>query len=449
MLVHGVVAGVGGVAGLFAGIHERHEVRHRGFRNAAGGKGGRYVLLVLVGHVHGELVSHEAYQGAVQLLIKRRVEVLVQEILGLGQPFERLAGGLAVARAGHIGPSLRHLAEAQPEAQAGKEDEADTREPALGIHQEALVRAQRGLGADKADVLSQVLDALAVHHQGVARVGLAAALRRGGAGHGQGKGRRGERLVLALVHVVVAVVHGAYLEGARAARNKGIFEGLGAGGATLVRVHAGLDVIDLEIRREVELGRFQQGHVALSGHRDNEGGRIVRLQGILAQVGRYLEVSHAASEGSRGPGRQGFHMHLGRLGGHPLADGHVVAAEEIVKDGAGGAALLDVHQAHHLGGFDALVSGLLGNEHPAAEHRGIVHGAVHLLALEFDVGGRFHFLAPEAAEGRKAGVFKALQIGPVINLEGGRDGLSHHHGVAAQAQAHENIGIGRALLPGL
>ena len=244
-------------------------------------------------------------------------------------------------------------------------------------------------------------------------------------------------------------MHGAYLEGTRTARNEGILEGLGPGGAALVRIHAGLDVIHLEVRRETELGRFQQGHVALSGHRYHQGGRVVRLQGILAQMGRYLEISHAAPKGCRSAGGQGFHMHLGRLGGHALADGHIVGAEEIVKDGAGGAALLDVHQAHHFGRLDGLVSGLLRDDDPAAEHGGIVHGSVHLLPLELNVGRGFHFLAPKAVKRGETGILKALQVGAVINLEGGGDGFSHYHGVAAQAKTHKDIGIGRGLRTGL
>ena len=169
----------------------------------------------------------------------------------------------------------------------------------------------------------------------------------------------------------------------------------------------------------------------------------MRLEGILAQMRLHLEFSHASSEGRRGAGGKGRHVDGGCLGGYPLAGGHVVASEEVVEDRAGGTALLYVHQAHNLGRVHILVSGLLRDNDPAAQHRAVVHGTVHLLPLEFNVGGSFHLLAPEAVEGGETGVFKAHQVGPVVNLEGGRYGLSHHYGGTAQAQAQEDIGIAR------
>ena len=46
------------------------------------------------------------------------------------------------------------------------------------------------------------------------------------------------------------------------------------------------------------------------------------------------------------------------------------------------------------------------------------------------------------------GIFKAHQVGAVINLESGGDRFAHHYGIAAQAQAQEDIGIPRRGLGG-
>ena len=177
----------------------------------------------------------------------------------------------------------------------------------------------------------------------------------------------------------------------------------------------------------------------------------MRLEGILAQTGLDSEIAHAAAKGSRRPGGQGRYMQGGRAGIDPLAGGHIVVLKEIVKDGARAPAALLINQAHHLGRFNALVSGFLRNNHPSAQYSGVVHLAVHLLPLEIDVGRALHLLAPEAVEGREFGIFKAHQVGAVVNLEGGRHGFTHHHRRAAEGKAHEDIGLraaGTAILPG-
>ena len=176
MGVHGIVAGIGGVAGLLAGGQKVHKSCSSLFRHTAGHQRRLDVLLVLVGHVHGELVAHIADERAVQLLIEGRVEVLLEEFLGRGQALERHAGGLAVAGSGHIGPTGGGFPQAQPAAASGKKQCQEAQPPAGRIHQEALVAVQVGFGADEADVLSQVFHALAVHGEG---------------GSGRGGGRRG------------------------------------------------------------------------------------------------------------------------------------------------------------------------------------------------------------------------------------------------------------------
>ena len=137
-------------------------------------------------------------------------------------------------------------------------------------------------------------------------------------------------------------------------------------------------------------------------------------------------------------------MERGRFGAHALAYGCVVAAEEVIEDGAGSAAAaLYIYQANNFCGLNSLVSSLLGNEHPLAKNGAVVHGSVQLFPLELDVGRRVHFLAPEALERREAGVFEAHQVGPLINLQNGGDRLSYHNGAAAQCQPHENVLLGR------
>ena len=118
MGVHGVVSGVGGVAGKLAGIQEFGEVLGHALRYATGNEGGRNILFVLVCHIHGQLVSHKANEGAVQLFIEGRIQVLVQEVLGLGQALQGLTRGAAVAGSGDIGPSGGYLSEGQPDTYA-------------------------------------------------------------------------------------------------------------------------------------------------------------------------------------------------------------------------------------------------------------------------------------------------------------------------------------------
>ena len=440
MVVHSVVTGVGGVTGLFAGIQQRHKVIGCGGGHCVGHQLGGDVLLAHIGHIQGHLVSHKAQQGTVQFLVEGRVQVLVQEVLGLGQLLERLTGGLAVARTGHIGPTGSHLAEAQPEAEAGEQHHQQGGPPALGIHQEAFPVAQRGLGADEVDVLVQVFHALAVHYQRRAVVHGCGGRSR--TRHFQRQGGRCGHIVLAAVHIVVAIFHGADGKVTGAARNKGELEGLGTRSAALVGIDGRFDVVHLEVRRELDLGRIQQGDVALAGDRDQQGCGVVRLERILAQACIHAEFTHATAKGRRGAGGQGLHVQGGRLGAPALPDGGILGAEEIVEDGArSGAAALLVHQAHDLGRLDGLVTVLLGNEHPPAQHGAVVHRSVHLLPLELNVGRGIHLLAPETVEGREAGVLEAHQVGPVVDFEGGGDGLSQHHGIAAEGEPHKDVGF--------
>ena len=129
MFVHGLVTGVGCVTGLFAGIQERGEIGGNGLRNPAGHQRSLDIILGKVCHIHGQLVSHKAQERAVQLLVEGRVQVLLEEILGLCQPLQCLACGLAATGAHDIGPPGGRLPEAQPEAQAGQQKEGNGTPP--------------------------------------------------------------------------------------------------------------------------------------------------------------------------------------------------------------------------------------------------------------------------------------------------------------------------------
>ena len=64
-----------------------------------------------------------------QLLVEGRVQVLLEEILGLCQPLQCLACGLAATGSHDIGPPGSRLPEAQPEAQAGQQKEGNGTPP--------------------------------------------------------------------------------------------------------------------------------------------------------------------------------------------------------------------------------------------------------------------------------------------------------------------------------
>ena len=78
-----------------------------------------------------------------------------------------------------------------------------------------------------------------------------------------------------------------------------------------------------------------------------------------------------------------------------------------------------VDEAHKLGRVDGNLSGLLGNEGPAAEHGGVVDAVAHALAVELDIGWSLHFLAPESVESRELGVFESAYVDTVVELKGG------------------------------
>ena len=445
MGVHRLVAGIRRVAGVFTGIQEVREGLHRLLRNTAGGQGFGDVLLALVGHVHGQFVRNEADEGPVKFLIEGRIEILVQEITSQFEPLERLAGRLAVSVADDIGPACGQFPEGQPYGGRGKQQQAHE-DPVGGFaHEEALVLRQGGLGLDETDVLAQVLHPLAVHRQGTGTFRRCLGSAAGAPLHGQMQRIRRSGRITAVLHVEIGEAYRCERELARAARNEGVLEGLGSVRAALVGGRGGFHVIHLEIRREIDLRRFHQGNIALAGHGDDQRGRIVRLQGILAQFRTHVVLAYRTGESGRGAAGKGGDLDVHGRGHHPLTLRDIVVLEEIVEDGAGPRPCRpDIHEADDLGRVDGQGASLLRDEDPAAEEGGVVHLVAHLFALEFDALRGIHLLAPETVELRELGILEARQVRPLVDLEGGGDGLAHDGLPFAQAQPHEDLaGIGR------
>ena len=174
--------------------------------------------------------------------------------------------------------------------------------------------------------------------------------------------------------------------------------------------------------------------------------RITRERGV------HLERTHPAPERSRGPGGQAAHADGHGRGGDPLAYGLVVVLEEGIEDAAGRRTRgEDIDQAHQFGSVNPDLSGALGHEVPAAEHGGVVDLVADVLPAELDVGRRLDFLAPEPVEIRELGILEARDVDPLVELEGSRERLAHHHVALAERQAQEQVvrgdrpGLGGAL----
>ena len=103
MFVHGLVAGIRGIARKFAGVDQRDEIVRHGGVDAGAGEPGGNVLLAHFGGIHVELVGHVAQQRPVKLLIESSVEVLLQEILRLNKTPARYLDRSARLHPHHIG----------------------------------------------------------------------------------------------------------------------------------------------------------------------------------------------------------------------------------------------------------------------------------------------------------------------------------------------------------
>ena len=139
MFIHCIVAGAGGVAGFLAGGKKAGKVIGHALGHTAGNKGFRYVLLVLIGHIHGKFIANKPKEGTVKFLVEGRVEVLPKEVVGLGKALHRLLCGLAVTGTHNVCPAGGNLTEAKPEAAAGKKQEHKDSPPGLGVYQEAVI----------------------------------------------------------------------------------------------------------------------------------------------------------------------------------------------------------------------------------------------------------------------------------------------------------------------
>ena len=399
MGIHGLMSGVRRITGVLTGIQQVGKGSNRFRWDTAGRQGRGDVLLALVGHVHRELVGHEADEGAVQFLIEGRVEVLAQEVPGEFEPLERLTRRLPVAAAGDVGAAGRQFSQGQPYGRSSEEEQADKDPIGRFTHKEALVFAQRSLRLDETDVLAKVPYVLAVDSQGPGPILDRLVACRCTPLHRQVQRIRGGGGIPVSIHVIIGKTDRRKGEITGTAGNERILKGLGAAGTAPVRRRGSLDVIDFEVRREIQLGGLYQGDIALAGDCNDERRGIMRLQGVLAEFRAHAVFAHRSGETGGGAGRQGRDLDGDGRSGHPLALGHIVVLEEIVEDGTRPGALRPhIDQADDFGRVDGQGPRLLGYQHPAAQNGRIVHLVTHLLPLERDVLRSIHLLAPEPVE---------------------------------------------------
>ena len=427
MRIHRFMTGIRRIACEFAGVQQSRERIGLVLRNTAGQQGLCDVVFVQVGLVHVQLVGNEAQEGLVEFLVEGRVEILRQEFPGLFEPGAGHLGGAAVLLAHHVCPAGGIPADGEigPGGSGGQQEEEGP-EPA-GAQEEMAFLHQTGLaGGDKADVGTQVLHPLAEAGGRSGRDGLDR-LATLSAGDGQLQRLRLQGLVRARTRIVITIGYGAQGKVAVAARDEGIFKGFAALRTAGGHILRHLGVVHLEIGRESNHGRLQQGHVAASGHRHQQRGRIVGLERILAQAGAEGEIPHAAAETGRRSAGKARHPHLVRRGRDAFAEGLVVVLEEDIQRVGGTQFAADIHQADHFGRFDDERACLLRDNYVTADEGRVVNLVVHALAVELDVGGRLHFLAPEAVEGGQFHILEAGDIHPLIQFQRSGDRLAQHH----------------------
>ena len=206
-----------------------------------------------------------------------------------------------------------------------------------------------------------------------------------------------------------------------AARNEGIFEELAAGDV------ARLDVIDLEVGREVHFGRVQQREVAAARNPQFEGCGVVYRKLVAGEGGRHAEPADSAAEGGRGPVGQAADVNRHGVGGHPLAYALVVVLEELLEYAAGRRPV-DAHVDHadKFGRVNHDVAGLLGDKVPAAEQRDVVDPAAYALPVELKVRGVLSHLVPETVEIRELDILKTDKVHSLVEFERGGHRLPHH-----------------------
>ena len=366
-------------------------------------------------------------------------QILVEIAFGALEPRPGHLVGPAVLRTGHVGAARLPAPEDQAGQQAGEGDHAQENEEQGRAGEEGAFLLEVAVAeGDVADILAQAAYALAIGPgHGDAAAGNLFALFDG---HGNLARRGGD--ILAVRVVVVTVFDRRNHEIAVAAGNERILEGLRAVRAAGGSLVGALQVIDLEIRREIHLRRLEHREVAVAGNRDQQRTGLVRLEVVLAQFRGNLEVAYAALERGRRARGQILHVDLEGRRADAFAQG-LILVEEIVENGERAAARgADPHLAHHLGRIDRQRAALLGNQHPLAQQGRIVDGAVHVLPLELQVVDRDGLLAPESVESREFDVFKTRDVGAGVDLEGGGNGFALDHPGLAQRQAQEDVLVG-------
>ena len=358
----------------------------------------------------------------------------MQEVSGQGKALAGHLGGTAATGAHHIGPARRDLACAKVNRGRNGAQQCRNQPEQAGPHKEVPPAGEGRLaGCNEADVAAEVAYVLAVgiHHQLPACRCLSAFCALA---HLERHRFAAQGDEFASGCIVITVLDGADDKVSVAARDERILEGLG------VAVNTGLDVVNLEVRREIHLGRLKERYVALSADGYAERTCVVRLQRVAAQGGVHPEGTHATAERRRSAGGNAGHVDFYGGGAHALAHGAIFILEEAVEDAAAGSAPVPyVHKANEFGRVDGDLSGLLGDERPAAENCCVVDAVSHVLPVEFYVLRGLHLLAPEACESREAGVFESGDVDSVIELERCADGLSHHRFGLADGKAHEDV----------
>ena len=240
---------------------------------------------------HIQFIRYESEQSLVQFLIKRGIQVLLEEGSCKTEAFEGHLCSLAVLCSCNIRPSCSYLSEYEPAGRRQHQKKYRYKAECRRAYKEASFGLEvRFLDIDEPYVAREILHILA-----------------GNSGHDHRSGfclitflyRKGQRLclkshILFPVNIVVGVFYGFYDKFPVAARNERKLVCLAAGESAFVNPVRGLGIIYLHIGRERHLRSLKQRHISLSCHCHHKRAGLMGLKDILGQAGRYIEISHTA-----------------------------------------------------------------------------------------------------------------------------------------------------------
>ena len=377
-----------------------------------------------------------------KFFVECSVEISAEIFVSHLESPESHLGRLPVPGAGNVSLHCCHLPESKPQQCASRKQEGQNheKERTSGKERTGLLES-RSLRGDEADVVSKALDIPSLD------TGRSAGNHRGRLGNLASGDFDCDRLggdgdIFPRIHVIVGIFHRPYRKLSRAPRDERIFEGLasGNGAVALVRADCGLGVIHLEIRREIHLRFLQKGDIASTRDGDDQRGCIVGVDFIGSQPGRNAEAADTSSERSRLTGRQLIDLDADRRRLDLFPYGPVLILEETVEDAVGNAVPHpDIDQTDKFGRFYCHRAGLLRYESVSPEHCRVVDLVIKALTLEFDIGRRICFLAPEAIERRESGILEAGNIHSLVQLESGRDRLAYHNLAAVYGEFKEYV----------